>query len=62
MRRTEEMAENVAEQIKDNVKKRSFFSIAIDESNDNTGRAHLAIFYRSVNDNFEVIEELLCLK
>lgn len=37
------------------------YSVALDESTDNTDTAQLAVYVRGVNDNFEVIEDLLAV-
>ncbi|KAM9316753.1 general transcription factor II-I repeat domain-containing protein 2-like [Gastrophryne carolinensis] len=43
-------------------KKLSYFSLALDESNDVRVSAQLLIFIRGTNDNFEVTEELAALQ
>ena len=36
-----------------------FYSLALDESTDQTDTAQLAIFVRGIDSNFDVFEELL---
>ena len=38
-----------------------FYSLALDESTDQTDTAQLAIFIRGVDSNFDVFEELLSI-
>jgi hypothetical protein len=59
--RTEEIDNNVKQQLHEKNKRSLSFSIAVGESTDITNTAQLAIFIRGVFDNFEVTEELLDL-
>nr|CAB3267857.1 zinc finger BED domain-containing protein 5-like [Phallusia mammillata] len=58
-RRTEELASDVSQQLKDLVQSCIFFSLALDESTDIIDVAQLCIFIRGIDDNFSVFEELL---
>lgn len=60
-RRVEELACNVESTLKERLRGCTFFSLAIDESTDQTDTAQLAIFVRGVDDHFNVFEELLAL-
>ncbi|XP_069461251.1 general transcription factor II-I repeat domain-containing protein 2-like [Ambystoma mexicanum] len=61
-RRIEEMGDNLYQHLQNLTKKRSYFSLALDESNDVRDSAQLLIFIRGTNDNFEVTEELAALQ
>ncbi|XP_072394954.1 zinc finger BED domain-containing protein 5-like [Diabrotica undecimpunctata] len=62
MRRIDYMGQDVVSQIISGLKSCKFFSLALDESCDNTKNAQLSIFVRYTNDNFENAEELLDLR
>lgn len=62
MRRIDDMATSVNEQITSGVGSCKYFSLALDESCDLTDNAQLSIFVRYVNHNFDVTEELLDLR
>ncbi|XP_069481480.1 general transcription factor II-I repeat domain-containing protein 2-like [Ambystoma mexicanum] len=61
-RRIEEMGDNLYQHLQNLTKKRSYFSLALDESNDVRDSAQLLIFIRGTNDNFKVTEELAALQ
>ncbi|XP_069498922.1 general transcription factor II-I repeat domain-containing protein 2-like [Ambystoma mexicanum] len=61
-RRIEEMGDNLYQHLQNLTNKRSYFSLALDESNDVRDSAQLLIFIRGTNDNFEVTEELAALQ
>lgn len=61
-RRTEELSDDVSQQLKDLVNSCTFFSLALDESTDICDVAQLSIFIRGIDDNFSVFEELLGLE
>ncbi|XP_069461240.1 general transcription factor II-I repeat domain-containing protein 2-like [Ambystoma mexicanum] len=61
-RRIEEMGDNLYQHLQNLTKKLSYFSLALDESNDVRDSAQLLIFIRGTNDNFEVTEELAALQ
>ncbi|XP_069469912.1 general transcription factor II-I repeat domain-containing protein 2-like [Ambystoma mexicanum] len=60
--RIEEMGDNLYQHLQNLTKKRSYFSLALDESNDVRDSAQLLIFICGTNDNFEVTEELAALQ
>ncbi|CAK1591146.1 unnamed protein product [Parnassius mnemosyne] len=53
------LSSNIAEQLNEKTKTIEFFSLALDESTDNSFTAQLLIFIRGVTQDFEVLEELL---
>lgn len=61
-RRIEEMGDNLHQHLQNSTKKLSYFSLALDESNDVRDSAKLLIFICGSNDDFEVIEELAALQ
>ncbi|XP_077179280.1 general transcription factor II-I repeat domain-containing protein 2-like [Paroedura picta] len=61
-RRIEEMGDNLHQHLQNSAKKLSYFSLALDESNDVRDSAQLLIFIRGMNDYFEVTEELAALQ
>ncbi|XP_077307209.1 general transcription factor II-I repeat domain-containing protein 2-like [Lithobates pipiens] len=62
-RRIEEMGDNLYQHLQNLTKKQlSYFSLALDESNDVRDSAQLLIFICGTNDNFEVTEELAALQ
>ncbi|KAM8966907.1 general transcription factor II-I repeat domain-containing protein 2-like [Pelodytes ibericus] len=61
-RRIEEMGDNLHQHLQNSTKKLSYFSLALDESNDFRDSAQLLIFIRGTNDYFEVTEELAALQ
>lgn len=61
-RRVGELANDVHRQVAQQIQNCKYFSLAIDESTDISDTAQLAVFIRSVSDDFEVIEELLELE
>lgn len=58
VRRTEELGNNLMQQLKDKINSFNFFSLAMDESTDVCDTAQLLIFIRGIDDNFNVYEEL----
>ncbi|XP_073332529.1 general transcription factor II-I repeat domain-containing protein 2-like [Pagrus major] len=61
-RRTEDLGDNVYDQLHEKASEFDFFALAIDESNDVQDTAQLLIFIRGVSASFEVSEELASLK
>lgn len=59
VRRIEDLATNLKDQLRDKACAFEFYSIACDESTDATDTAQLLIFLRGVDDNFCCTEELL---
>uniref|UniRef100_A0A3B1IVA2 SPIN-DOC-like zinc-finger domain-containing protein n=1 Tax=Astyanax mexicanus TaxID=7994 RepID=A0A3B1IVA2_ASTMX len=57
--RVKELAENLATQLAEETRSYTAFSLAVDESTDNTDTAQLAIFIRGVKSDLSVTEELL---
>ena len=57
-RHTEELPNDVPQQLRDHVKNCTFFTLALDESTDICDVAKLSIFIRGIDDNFSVFEEL----
>jgi hypothetical protein len=53
-RRTEELGENLFEQLKIRAKSFEFYALAVDESNDITDTAQLLIFIRGIDATFTV--------
>ncbi|KAM4021787.1 general transcription factor II-I repeat domain-containing protein 2A-like [Anomaloglossus baeobatrachus] len=60
--RIEEIGDNLHQHLQNFARKLSYFSLAIDESNDVRDSAQLLIFIHGMNDNFEVMEELGALQ
>ncbi|XP_070256829.1 general transcription factor II-I repeat domain-containing protein 2-like [Myotis yumanensis] len=61
-RRIKEMGDNLHQHLQNSAKKLSYFSLALDESNDVRDSAQLLIFIRGTKDYFEVTEELAALQ
>ncbi|XP_076671422.1 general transcription factor II-I repeat domain-containing protein 2-like [Andrena cerasifolii] len=59
LRRVEEMANNVADRLRNVASNFVSYSLALDESTDISGTPQLAIFIRGVDENLVVTEELL---
>lgn len=59
--RISDLSEDIYVQLCEKAKRFCAYSVALDESTDNTDTAQLAVYVRGVNDNFEVIEELLAV-
>ena len=57
--RIEDISENITEQLCHKAMKCSYYSLASDESTDSTDMAQLLMFVRSIDDNFNVPEELV---
>ena len=55
------LASNLEEQLNLTIQKEVFYSIAIDESTDNTDSAQVLIFNSATIENFHCFEELLSL-
>ena len=60
-RRVEDLSRNVESVLKEKFRTSVFYSLALDEGNDQTDTAQLAIFVRGVDSNCDVFEELLSL-
>ncbi|XP_045538423.1 general transcription factor II-I repeat domain-containing protein 2A-like [Papilio machaon] len=60
-RRTEDLGDNLFEQLRDKIKQFEWFSLATDESEDVSDTAQLLIFVRGIDKDFNVCEELLQL-
>lgn len=58
-RRASDLSINITSQITASAQNCTFFSLAIDESTDINDTAQFSIFIRSVNNKFEIMEELL---
>ena len=61
VRRVEEMSSGIEYQIKVKVNDLEYYSMALDESTDNKDTAQLAVFIRTVDKDFNVLEELVDL-
>ena len=61
-RRTEELGQNLRDQLDEKIKSFVSFSLALDESTDVIDTAQLAVFIRGVDRSFEVTEQLLALR
>nr|XP_040025001.1 general transcription factor II-I repeat domain-containing protein 2-like [Gasterosteus aculeatus aculeatus] len=57
--RVKELAENLTTQLAEETRSYTAFSLAVDESTDNTDTAHLSIFIRGVKSDLSITEELL---
>ncbi|XP_045678765.1 general transcription factor II-I repeat domain-containing protein 2-like isoform X1 [Phyllostomus hastatus] len=57
--RVKELAGNLTTQLVEEARSYMAFSLAVDESTDNTDTSHLSIFIRGVKADFSVTEELL---
>uniref|UniRef100_A0A0K8RAQ8 Putative hat aebuster1 orf1-h 1e-40-j 4 n=1 Tax=Ixodes ricinus TaxID=34613 RepID=A0A0K8RAQ8_IXORI len=57
--RVKELAGNLTTQLVEEARSYLAFSLAVDESTDNTDTSHLSIFIRGVKADFSVTEELL---
>ncbi|KAA8587794.1 hypothetical protein FQN60_016656, partial [Etheostoma spectabile] len=57
--RVKELAENLTTQLAEETRSYTAFSLAVDESTDNTDTAQLSIFIRGVKSDLSVTEELL---
>ena len=60
-RRTEELPDDVPQQLKDLVVTCTFFLLTLDELTDICYVAQLSIFIRGIDDNFSVLEEYFSL-
>ena len=60
-RRTEDLGDNLGQQLQEKAQQFEWFSLATDESNDVSDTAQLLIFVRGIDKNFNVYEELLQL-
>ena len=59
--RQHEVASNLKQQLNSTIQKEVFYSIAIDESIDNTDSAQVLVFICAITGDFNCFEELLCL-
>ncbi|CAG9786413.1 unnamed protein product [Diatraea saccharalis] len=60
-RRTEDLGDNLCQQLREKAQQFQWFSLATDESNDVSDTAQLLLFIRGIDKNFNVYEELLQL-
>ncbi|XP_045504708.1 general transcription factor II-I repeat domain-containing protein 2A-like isoform X2 [Colias croceus] len=60
-RRTEDLGDNLCQQLREKAQQFEWFSLAADESNDVSDTAQFLIFVRGIDKNFNVYEELLQL-
>lgn len=58
-RRIGDLSEEITDQLLNAASKFTYFSLAADESTDNTSTAQLLLFVRGISDNFELTEELV---
>ena len=59
--RQHELASNLKQQLNSTSQKEVFYSIAIDESIDNTDSAQVLVYIRAITGDFHCFEEFLCL-
>ena len=59
--RQHELTSNLKQQLNSTIQREVFYSIAIDESIDNTDSAQLLVFIRAITGDFHCFKELLCL-
>ncbi|GBN22918.1 General transcription factor II-I repeat domain-containing protein 2A [Araneus ventricosus] len=60
--RIEAIDKNLTSQLESKIGQFKFCSIAMDESNDINDTAQLVLFIRGVDENFEITEELACMR
>ena len=58
-RRIEDISNDINKSLSEKIASCEYYSLAMDESTDNSSTAQLAIFIKTINDNFEIAEELL---
>ena len=59
--RQHELTSNLKQQLNSTIQKEVFYSIAIDESIDNTDSTQILVFIRAITGDFHCFDELLCL-
>lgn len=62
MRRTEQLSQNIQEQLQDRLKDMVAVSLDLDESKDTVDTAQLSVFIRSVGKSLNVTEDLQALR
>ena len=60
-RRIDDLSDNIEGTLKDKLSARVLYSLALDESTDQSDTAQLVIFIRGIDENFNIIEEMLDL-
>ncbi len=60
--RIEEMADDITISLKNESSMFKFYSLAVDETTDISNTSQLAVFIRGITFDFQIREELLCLK
>ena len=60
-RRIQDMSENIECNIKSKILKHELFALQVEESTDITGKAHLLVFARFIDDK-AIVEDFLCCK
>ena len=60
-RRIDDLSDNIEGTLKDKLSARILYSLALDESTDQSDTAQLVIFIRGIDENFNIIQEMLDL-
>ena len=60
-RRIDDLGDNIEGTLKDKLSACVLYSLALDESTDQSDAAQLVIFIRGIDENFNIIEEMLDL-
>ena len=60
-RRIDDLGDNIEGTLKDKLSACVLYSLALDESTDQSDTAQLVIFIRGIDENFNIIEEMLDL-
>ena len=61
-RRIDDLGDNIEGTLKDKLSACVLYSLALDESTDQSDTAQLVIFIREIDENFNIIEEMLLKK